>query len=190
LKSLAGASADPAVPAEVLARLLRDLGVPAAHVPADADERAARYQSLLAGRPVLIVLDDARDAAQVRPLLPGAAGCAVIVTSRARLADLAGAQRVDLDGLDRGEARELFTRIVGTDRIPAELEAAGHILRYCSGLPLAIRIVAAKLAGRPGWSIASVAGRLAAEHDRLAELNCGDLAVRASFRQGYESSCS
>ena len=185
--NLAGASADPAVPAEVLARLLRDLGVPAGHVPADADERAARYRSLLAGRRVLIVLDDARDAAQVRPLLPGAAGCAVVVTSRARLADLAGAQRVDLDELDRAEARELFTRIVGAARVWAEPEAAEQILRSCSGLPLAIRIVAAKLAARPGWSIAAVAGRLAAERDRLAELNCGDLAVRASFRQGFDS---
>jgi len=185
--SLAGASADPAVPAEVLARLLRDLGVPPGQVPADADERAARYRSLLAGRRVLILLDDARDAAQVRPLLPGAAGCAVIVTSRARLADLVGAQRVDLDELDRAEAREMFTRIVGAGRVWAEPEAAEQILRSCSGLPLAIRIVAAKLAARPGWSIASVAGRLAAEHDRLAELNCGDLAVRASFRQGFES---
>jgi DNA-binding SARP family transcriptional activator len=184
--NLAGASADPGVPAEVLARLLRDLGVPAAHVPADADERAARYRSLLAGRRALIVFDDARDAAQVRPLLPGAAGCAVIVTSRARLADLVGAQRVDLAELDRGEARELFTRIVGADRVCAEPDAVEQILRSCSGLPLAIRIVAAKLAARPGWSIASVADRLTAEHDRLAELNCGDLAVRASFRQSYD----
>ena len=185
--NLAGASADPAVPAEVLARLLRDLGVPAAQVPADADERAARFRSLLAGHRMLLVLDDARDAAQVRPLLPGAAGCAVIVTSRARLADLVGAQRVDLNELDRGEARELFTRIVGADRVWTEPEAAEQILRSCSGLPLAIRIVAAKLAARPGWSIASVADRLTAEHDRLAELNCGDLAVRASFRQSYDS---
>jgi NB-ARC domain len=118
--------------------------------------------------------------------LPGAAGCAVIVTSRARLADLVGAQRVDLNELDRGEARELFTRIVGADRVCTEPEAAEQILRSCSGLPLAIRIVAAKLAARPGWSIASVADRLTAEHDRLAELNCGDLAVRASFRQSYD----
>lgn len=185
--NLAGASADPAVPADVLARLLRDLGVPAGQVPAEADERAVRYRSLLAGRRMLIVLDDARDAAQVRPLLPGAAGCAVIVTSRARLADLAGARRVDLDELDRGEARELFTRIVGADRVWSEPEAAEQILSSCSGLPLAIRIVAAKLAARPGWSVASVADRLAAEHDRLAELNCGDLAVRASFRQGFDT---
>jgi NB-ARC domain/Bacterial transcriptional activator domain len=183
--NLAGASADPAVPAEVLSRLLRDLGVPAAHVPADADERAARYRSLLAGRRVLIVLDDARDAAQVRPLLPGAAGCAVIVTSRARLADLVGAQRIDLDELNRAEARELFTRIVGVGRVRAEPEAVEQILNSCSGLPLAIRIVAAKLAARPGWSIASVAGRLAAEHDRLAELKCGDLAVRARHWSGW-----
>ncbi len=185
--NLAGASADPGDPAEVLARLLRDLGVPAAQIPSDTDERAARYRSLLAARRVLIVLDDARDAAQVRPLLPGAAGCAVIVTSRAWLTNLDGAQRVDLGELDRGEAWQLFSRIVGAARVSAEPEATEQILRSCSGLPLAIRIVAAKLAARPGWTIASVAGRLAAERDRLAQLNCGDLAVRASFRQSHDS---
>jgi DNA-binding SARP family transcriptional activator len=185
--NLAGTSTDPTAPAEVLARFLRDLGVPADQVPTDADELSARYRSLLAGRRILIVLDDAKDAAQVRPLLPGSSGCAVLVTSRAQLSDLAGALHVDLDELDPAEASELFARIVGHDRAFAEPEATEQILRGCAGLPLAIRIVAVKLAARPGWAIASVAARLATERDRLAQLRSGDLAVRASFRLSYDS---
>jgi len=178
---LAGTSADPAAPGDVLARLLRDLGVPAEDLPAAADERAARYRSILAGRKVLVLLDDARDAAQVRPLLPGSAGCAVVVTSRARMADLAGAKRFDLPELEPDEGRELFAGIVGSGRVAAEPEATGQILRSCAWLPLAIRIAAARLSGRPGWSIASMAAKLAADQDRLAELRYGDMAVRSSF---------
>ncbi|MGD0557766.1 MAG: BTAD domain-containing putative transcriptional regulator [Streptosporangiaceae bacterium] len=178
---LAGTSADPAAPADVLARLLRDLGIPAEDIPVAADERTARYRSILAGRKVLVVLDDARDAAQVRPLLPGSAGCAVVVTSRARMADLAGAKRFDLPELEPDEGRELFAGIVGSGRVAAEPAATGQILRSCAGLPLAIRIAAARLSGRPGWSVASMAAKLAADQDRLAELRYGDMAVRSSF---------
>ena len=154
--SLAGASAAPAVPAEVLARLLRGLGLPAGQVPADADQRAARSRacSPAAGCTSCSMTLQGRG--------PGAppVRCRQLRGRRhqsARLADLAGVQRVDLDELDRAEARELFTRIVGAGRVWAEPEAAERILRSCSGLPLAIRIVGAKLAARPGWSIAAVA---------------------------------
>lgn len=176
----------PAAPAEVLARLLQDLGVQAEDMPPDAGGRAARYRGLLAGRKMLVVLDDARDAAQVRPLLPDDPGCAAIITSCARLADLPGARGIGLGVLSDDESRELFARIVGEDRADAEPAATGRILRACSGLPLAIRIVAAKLAVRPGWSIRSAAGRLTAERGRLAELRAGDLAVRASFLLSYD----
>jgi DNA-binding SARP family transcriptional activator len=184
--NLAGTSGDPADPHDVLARMLRDLGVAVSAVPAEEAERAARYRSLLARRRILVVLDDARDSAQVAPLLPGAAGCAVMVTSRARLADLPGAHRVDLDALDEDEARELFTRIVGASRVAAEPAATARVIRACAGLPLAIRITAAKLAARPGWTIQSVAGKLAAERTRLAEFRYRDLAVRASFKLSYD----
>jgi DNA-binding SARP family transcriptional activator/tetratricopeptide (TPR) repeat protein len=185
--SLAGTSAEPAAPGEVLGRFLRDLGVPAAAVPAGLDERAARYRSLLAGRRMLVFLDDARDATQVRPLLPGTPGCAVLVTSRGRLGDLDGARRLDLDGLEPPDARKLFARVVGAERTEAEPEATASIIAACGGLPLALRIAGARLAARPAWSVGSFAARLVASRRTLEELSYGDLAVRASFRLSYEA---
>lgn len=184
---LAGMSKQPADPGEVLARLLRDLGVPPSEVPADPDERVLRYRSMLANRRFLIVLDDARNAAQVRPLLPGTPGNAVIVTSRSSLGDLAGARRVDLAQLDIADGHELFARIVGRQRTDREAEATEQVVRSCAGLPLAIRSSAARLAARPSWQIAELADRLAREENRLAQLKYGDLAVRASFGLSYES---
>jgi DNA-binding SARP family transcriptional activator/tetratricopeptide (TPR) repeat protein len=184
--NLAGASAEPAAPGDVLARLLRNLDVPSGSVPADAEERALTYRSVLAGKRLLLVLDDARDAAQVRPLLPGSAGCAVLVTSRARLGDLAAVVRFDLAELEPAEAVELFGRIIGRARVAAEPRAAESILASCAGLPLAIRIAASNLAVRPGWSLAAYADQLAAEQHRLDLLQCGDQAVRASFRLSYD----
>ncbi len=183
--NLRGSSAQPVAPGEALARLLRDLGADPAGVPAEEGERAARYRSLLAGRRLLILLDDARDAAQVRPLLPGTAGCAVLVTSRGSLADLESARLLDLDVLPPDEALALFTRIAGRARVAAEPGAAAEVLAACGGLPLAIRIAAARLAARPGWSVASLAVRLGDARQRLDELQAGDLAVRASFMVSY-----
>lgn len=162
--NLAGTSAEPAAPGDVLARLLRDLGLPAAEVPAGLDECSARYRSMLAGRHVLLVLDDARDAVQVRPLLPGSPTCAVLVTSREALTDLAGAVHVGLSVLEPGEGEELFVKIVGSARAEAEPDAVADVVRMCAGVPLAIRIAAAKLVASPEWSIAEVASRIAAEH--------------------------
>jgi tetratricopeptide (TPR) repeat protein len=178
---------DPLHPAEVLAGFLRDLGVPDAVIPEAEAERAARYRTLLAARRVLVVLDDARDVAQVRPLLPGSAGCAVIVTSRAALPDLAGAMVLELEVLDPGEARELFATIAGPGRAAAEPEATARVLTCCAGLPLAVRIAASRLASRPGWSVAHLAALLGGERDRLTELAVGDLAVRASFAVSYDA---
>jgi tetratricopeptide (TPR) repeat protein len=176
----------PLRPTEVLARFLRDLGLPDAAIPAGEVERAARYRTALAGRRVLIVLDDARDAAQVRPLLPGTAGCAVIVTSRRTLSGLSGATPLELGVLDETEARELFTAIVTPRRVAAEPDAAAAVLASCAGLPLAIRIAASRLAARPSWTIAHLAARLADQRSRLAELTAGDMAVRASFAVSYD----
>jgi DNA-binding SARP family transcriptional activator/tetratricopeptide (TPR) repeat protein len=182
---LRGSGPDPEPPAEMLARLLRDLGLPPEGVPADPQERAARYRSLLAGRCVLVLLDDARDAAQIRPLLPGTGPSRVLVTSRARLAGLDGAGRLDLSALDPDEARALFARIAGPERVDAEPEAAEQVLSACAGLPLAVRIAAGRLASRPDWSIRALADRLADERHRLAELAVGDLAVRTGFDTAY-----
>jgi DNA-binding SARP family transcriptional activator/Tfp pilus assembly protein PilF len=184
---LLGASSQPASPGEVLARLLRDLGVEGDKVPVRDDERAALYRTTLTGRRVLVLLDNARDAAQVRALLPGSSSCAVLVTTRNRASDLASTRFFDLDVLEDTEALALFARIVGEERAAAEPDATGEILVACAGLPLAIRICAARLAARRSWQIATLAGRLRNEHRRLDELKTGDLAVRASFQVSYDS---
>jgi DNA-binding SARP family transcriptional activator len=184
---LLGASAQPAAPGEVLARFLHDLGVKGDEVPTGDDERAALYRTTLAGRRALIVLDNAKDAAQVRRLLPGSASCAVLVTTRNRTPDLAGLRYLDLNVLEDTEALELFSRIVGEERAAAEPDATAEILVACAGLPLAVRICAARLAGRRNWPIATLAGRLRNEQRRLDELKIGDLEVRSSFQVSYDS---
>ena len=130
---LLGATPHPLPAADVLARFLRDLGVDGRDIPVDEDERAARYRTVLAGRRMLVVLDNARDAAQVRPLLPGTASCAVLVTTRSRMPDLASTRLVDLNVLDDDEALTLFTRVVGDERAAAEPEATAELLLACAG---------------------------------------------------------
>lgn len=178
---LAGTSDTPRTPAAMLAELLRAISPRGAAIPDDLDERAGLYRSLMAGRRMLILLDDAAAADQVRPLLPGAAGCAVLVTSRFRLADLAGARHLDLGVFRLDEARQLLTRVVGRDRIGAEPEQAAALVRACGYLPLAIRIAGSRLASRPGWSLAVLNDRLADESHRIDELRVGAVGVYASF---------
>lgn len=185
--NLVGANAHPVTPSDVLARFLRDLGVDPARIPATEEERGAQYRSLLTDRRVLIVLDDARDAAQVRPLLPGSASCAVLVTTRNRMPDLAGSRFVDLDVLDAAESRDLFASVIGPSRADAEPGARDDVLAACAGLPLAIRIAGARLAARGNWTVRNLAKRLADERRRLDELKTGDLAVRACFEVSFAS---
>jgi tetratricopeptide (TPR) repeat protein len=185
--SLRGGSEHPVPPDEVLARFLRDLGVDGVRVPVDPEERAAMYRTRLAERQMLIVLDDARDAAQVRPLLPGTGSCAVIVSSRHRLSDLASSRLIDLDVLDEGEAAELFTRIIGTDRAEAEPGPVRDVLGVCAGLPLATRIAGARLAARRSWTVRTLADRLADQRRRMDELTAGDLAMRACFQVSFDA---
>ena len=175
----------PVTPSEALARFLRDLGMEPGRIPADAEERAAHYRSLLTDRKVLIVLDDAKDAAQVRPLLPGSASCAVLVTARNRMPDLAGSRVVDLDVLKDAEAWEMFAGIIGHDRAQAEPEATEAVLAACAGLPLAIRIAGARLTARSNWTVRNLARRLADQRRRLDEFKSGDLAVRACFEVSF-----
>ena len=174
----------------MLARFLRDLGIEGDKVPARDDERAALYRTPLTGRRVLILLDNAKDAAQVRPLLPGSSSCAVLVTTRNRTPDLASTRFVDLNVLEDTEALALFSRIVGEERAAAEPDATAEVLVACAGLPLAIRICAARLAARRQWRIATLAGRLRNEHRRLDELSIGDLAVRAASRSATTASAA
>jgi tetratricopeptide (TPR) repeat protein/transcriptional regulator with XRE-family HTH domain len=185
--NLRGAGQQPLDPGEVLSRFLRALGVDGATIPTDLGERIALYRAWLADRRVLVVLDDAADEAQVRPLLPGTAGCGVLVTSRARLVGLEGARLLDLDVLPPGQAVELLGRVVGTARVAVEPEAAAAIVGYCGWLPLAVRIAGAKLAGRPHWSLERLAGLLAEERRRLDQLTVGDLEVRASVALSYQA---
>ncbi|UOZ05050.1 BTAD domain-containing putative transcriptional regulator [Amycolatopsis sp. WQ 127309] len=177
---LAGTGA-PRDPAEVLADFLHALGVTGTAVPAGLGQRAALFRSRLAGRRVLLVLDDTATAAQVRPLLPGDAGCAVLVTTRGRLPELAGAKHVELSVFGEREAQRLLAGVAGVDRIDGEPAEAAAIVACCGYLPLAIRIAGARLAGRQAWSLRTLHDRLAGEAGRLSELRVGDLGVRSSF---------
>lgn len=178
--NLAATSDEPRDPALMLAEALRALGIAGSAIPGSLAERAALYRSLLAQRRMLVVLDDAGHADQVVPLLPGADGCAVLITSRTLLTHLPGARPIDLDVLSAAEARELFTGIVGRRRVAREPAEADAILACCGNLPLAIRIAGAKLASRPAWSLRVLRERIEDESRRLAELRIGDLSVRAS----------
>ncbi|MCC5478699.1 AfsR/SARP family transcriptional regulator [Streptomyces barringtoniae] len=182
---LQGAGPRPAEPETVLGSFLRALGTADSAIPDSLDERAALYRSVLDGRRVLVLLDNAKDAAQVRPLLPGTEGCAALVTSRVRMVDLAGAHLVDLDVMSPDEALSLFTRIVGEERVAAEREAALDVVAACGFLPLAIRIAASRLAARRTWTVSVLAAKLGDERRRLDELQAGDLAVKATFELGY-----
>jgi tetratricopeptide (TPR) repeat protein len=184
---LHGVSAQPVGPMQVLEWFLRALGVPGAQIPEGPDERAEEFRSLLAGRKILVVLDDAASERQVLPLLPGSNAAAVLITSRARLAGVAGAIRLDLDVFDVGSCLDLLARIIGVERLQAQPDAAAEVARYCGQLPLALRIAGARLSARPHWSIRQLAGRLADEARRLDELRHGDLAVRVSISLSYES---
>jgi transcriptional regulator with XRE-family HTH domain len=173
--------------ADVLSSFMRALGVDGRCVPEDADERASLYRSLLADRRMLVLLDNAVNASQVRPLLPAGAGNVVLITSRSRLAGLAAAEVVDLDVLPPGQAVELLGKIAGRDRIVRDPAAAAKLSALCEYLPLALRIVGARLAAKPHWPLQRLAGRIAVDDRRLDELTLGDLAVRASIGLSYRS---
>ncbi|WP_051793996.1 AfsR/SARP family transcriptional regulator [Kibdelosporangium aridum] len=166
-------------PADMLADLLRSLGVTA--IPHGLQARAARFRSMLTGKRILLVLDDAARADQIRPLLPPTGDSAVVITSRRLMTDLPGAVHVELDVFRHHEARQLLMRVAGSERVSREPIEADAIVRSCGYLPLAIRIAGGKLAGRPAWSLRVVAQRLACESRRLSELTLGELNVRASF---------
>ncbi|MFE4973379.1 BTAD domain-containing putative transcriptional regulator [Kitasatospora sp. NPDC056651] len=181
---LRGADRTPPDPGTVLAGFLRALGVDPADVPPDTGERSALYRSALAGRRVLVVLDNAATPGHVEPLLPGSAGCAVLITSRHRLARLSGAHQLRLDTLPAGQALELLTRVVGAERVAAEPDAAEEVVQACGLLPLAVRIVASRLAADPALTLAALAEGLRHEH-RLAELSDGERTVEATFALSY-----
>ncbi|WP_245238507.1 AfsR/SARP family transcriptional regulator [Streptomyces sp. MZ04] len=177
-------STDPVAPGEVLGRLLRALG---ANPPEGDAERRDLFRSLVAGRSLLLVLDDAGSESQVRPLLPGSATCGVLITARARLGALACTHRADLEVFATEPGTELLARVAGERRVRDEPAAARRIVELCGGLPLAIRIAGARLATQRHWTPEMLAGRLADEHHRLDELAVGDLEIRAGLGLSYRA---
>ncbi len=181
----------PVPPGDVLARFLRALGVPGTGIPVDPDERAARFRSLVAGRRMLVVLDNAGSAEQVRPLLPGSGTCVTVVTSRESLAGLVardGARRLVLDMLPATEAVGLLRELIG-GRVDAEPDAATALAEQCSRLPLALRLAAELAVAQPDESVASLAAELDDLRRRLDLLDAnGDArgAVRAVFSWSYQ----
>ncbi|MFF8592908.1 BTAD domain-containing putative transcriptional regulator [Streptomyces sp. NPDC015220] len=182
-------SAEP-VPAQVVIRgFLQALGVPPEEVPTAADAAAGLYRSLVADRRMLIVLDNARDTAQVVPLLPGSPACTVLVTSRGRLDGLAtayGARPLRVDSLTEPEAHQLLADALGGYRLAAEPDAAPVLLRHCAGLPLALGIVAARATAHPDFPLTVLATELNESTTRLDALNTGE--VTADLRAVFEAS--
>ncbi|WP_405820553.1 BTAD domain-containing putative transcriptional regulator [Streptomyces sp. NBC_00838] len=187
-----GPSGTAVTPDEALRGFLEALGVPAQGVPADLQARVGLYRSLLAGRRVLVVLDNACDADQVRPLLPGSPGCFAVVTSRDRLTGLVAAEGAHLHVLDlltRLEAQDLLVTRLGEDRVAAEPEAVEEIVTRCARLPLALAITTARAAAQPGFPLSAVAGELRASQGSLDAFDGGDLSTdaRAVFSWSYQS---
>jgi tetratricopeptide (TPR) repeat protein len=189
LKGFAPA-ARPVLPEQAIRGFLQALGVPSAEIPESPDAQTALYRSVLAGKRVLVVLDNARDADQVRPLLPGSGRCAVLITSRARLDGLVatvGARILTLDVMSEAESRELIVRRLGAARAQAEPEAVADLARLCAGLPLGLAIVAARAAARPGFRLAALSAELGGGDARLDALETADTtsSVREVFSWSY-----
>ncbi|MDP9792771.1 DNA-binding SARP family transcriptional activator [Catenuloplanes nepalensis] len=185
--TLRGTDAAPAEPGDVLARFLRALGVDERAIPIDLTERADAYRSRMAGRRVLVLLDDAADEAQIRPLLPGDGSCVALVTSRAGLDGLEGARRVQLGVFSDDEAASLLGQVAAPQRVAREPAESATILRLCGRLPLAVRIAGARLRSRPAWPMSRLATALQNEQRRLDHLVAGDLAVRTSLASSYRA---
>lgn len=178
--------------ADAIRGFLRAFDVPAHRVPDDLDGLIALYRSTLAGRQVLVIIDNARDAEQVRPLLPGAPGAMAVVTSREQLAGLVGgdgAEPITLDLLTEEEARSLLVHRIGDQRLAAEPDAVVELIDACARLPLALAVMAARAATHPDFPLATVAQELRTNQDRLDALDSGDPAtsVRAVFSWSYRS---
>jgi DNA-binding SARP family transcriptional activator/tetratricopeptide (TPR) repeat protein/transcriptional regulator with XRE-family HTH domain len=187
-----GPASSPVSPAEALRGFLNAFAIPAAQLPVSQESLAGLYRSLLAGKRVLIVLDNARDAAQVRPLLPGGGGCAVVITSRSQLTGLVasdGAHPLTLDVLTDDDAHELLARRMGAGRLAGEPDAAAELAGLCARLPLALAITATRAAAHPGIRLTDLASGLDDVMARLDALETGEPAtsIRAVFSWSYES---
>jgi DNA-binding SARP family transcriptional activator/tetratricopeptide (TPR) repeat protein len=187
-----GPAAEPVPPATALRGFLSALGIGPDSVPQDLAAQVGLYRSMIAGKRMLIVLDNAADTTQVTPLLPGDPACTVLVTSRRRLAGLVtahGARMLELDVLTGSEARDLLARHLGENRLAAEPHAVTDLLSYCAGLPLAISIVAAQAASRPDFPLSALADELRDRAFRLDALDTGDtgMSLRAVLSWSYRA---
>lgn len=182
---LRGADQRPITTANALERLLLALGLPPQSMPSGVAERGGLYRTLLAGRRVLIVLDNGHSPAQVRPLLPGAPGCAVLITSRQPMSTLETTAFLPLGILSTDEGVSLLVNVLGDDERAHDVAGAAEVVRLCDHLPLAIRIAGAQLRSRPHWSVGDLVSRLTDERRRLSVLEVHDLAVRTSFDSSF-----
>jgi DNA-binding SARP family transcriptional activator/tetratricopeptide (TPR) repeat protein len=181
----------PLPPSTAIRGFLRALAVPSQEIPPQLDQQAAMFRSVLAGKRMLVLLDNAHDEEQVRPLLPGSPGCMVIVTSRSQLTGLAaadGAHQLALEPFTGFEGRELLACRLSRRRIMAEPEAAAELVTLCARLPLALSVVAARAAALPTASLAALAGELREALARLDALDTGEAAssIRAAFARSYQ----
>lgn len=166
---------------EVVGDFLYALGVPSGEMPAGTVQRAALFRSLLAERRMLVLLDNATEETQVRPLLVESPGSQTVITSRARLAGLDGVERIRIGALPAEQSLAVFSEIVGGDEVLADLSSAAEIAELCDHLPLALRVIAVRMAVRPGWSLAHAATQLRDESHRLDYLKAGDLDIRETL---------
>ncbi|MGW1951174.1 ATP-binding protein [Streptomyces sp. NPDC001920] len=183
---LRGMDPEPTTPRDALARLLRAVGVAEGAIPAGTDDRAGLLRSVIRDQRILLLLDNAADEDQVRPLLPGTGPSLTLVTSRHALAGLEAVHRTHLAPLRREETIELLARIVGPERVAREAQAARDLADLCGHLPLAVRIAGQRLAARPDERLGKLAAQLAVEERRLDTLQAGDLRIRAAFALSYE----
>jgi transcriptional regulator with XRE-family HTH domain/tetratricopeptide (TPR) repeat protein len=182
---LRGTGEEPLSAPVALDKLLRALGVPAGRIPAEQDEKSNLLAGLAESRGILLLLDNATDEAQVRPLLVTGQGCLTLVTSRGALAGLESVRRLWVEPLDSSAAVGLLAETAGAGRVAAEPEAARELVGLCGSLPLAVRIVGNRLATRPHWSLAYLVSQLRDERVRLGSLSVGDLQVRSAFEVSY-----
>ncbi|RDI60340.1 putative ATPase [Nocardia pseudobrasiliensis] len=177
----------PADPFTVLGTLLTNLGIADGHLPESLEARCALWRDRLSDKRVLLVLDDARDHTQIEPLLPAGPGCLTLITSRRRLIALDGAQPLPLETLDPEHAAELFCRLAQRDPTGSEADAVADIVRSCGYLPLALVLLAGRLAHHPTWTLTGLATELGSTRDRLGELDTGHRAAHAAFTTSYRN---
>jgi tetratricopeptide (TPR) repeat protein len=176
-------SGAPMAAAEAIRGFIDTFGVPPDRIPAGADAQERLYRSLLAGKRMLVMLDNARDVDQIRPVLPGPGGCLTLITSRRRLADLEEAVPLTLETLSSDQAAKLFTGLAPASS--AEPEAVGSLVRRCGCLPLAIRLLAGRLRHHPSWTVADLVAALEESEDELEEFHAGSVSAAAAFDLSY-----